>query len=151
MYSVDTGFIKADSANLPELDIFMVMDYFNKNKDFISVEMRGIKLQRSGRQSYGDNAIGYVQLKQQGALCELKAKITPEHKIKSRNYSVSCSINTKEKVVVNAKCHDCPASVAFLMWLHRRSEEPFPTKTTWNLEEIKIIISTEYQKIYFNL
>ncbi|KAG5891314.1 hypothetical protein JTB14_002874 [Gonioctena quinquepunctata] len=24
----------------------MVMDYFNKNKDFISVEMRGIKLQR---------------------------------------------------------------------------------------------------------
>ncbi|KAG5871400.1 hypothetical protein JTB14_030676 [Gonioctena quinquepunctata] len=101
MYSVDTGFIKADSANLPELDIFMVMDYFNENKDFISVEMRGIKLQRSGRQSYGDNAIGYVQLKQQGALCELKAKITPEHKIKSRNYSVSCSINTKEKVVVN--------------------------------------------------
>ncbi|KAG5885387.1 hypothetical protein JTB14_019134 [Gonioctena quinquepunctata] len=110
MYSVDTGFIKADSANLPELDIFMVMDYFNKNKDFISVEMRGIKLQRSGRQSYGDNAIGYVQLKQQGALCELKAKITPEHKIKSRNYSVSCSINTKEKLVVNAKCHDYPAS-----------------------------------------
>lgn len=46
MYSVDNGFIKADSANLPEVDIFMVMDYFNKNKDFVSVEMRGIKLQR---------------------------------------------------------------------------------------------------------
>ncbi|KAI4454199.1 hypothetical protein MML48_10g00004289 [Holotrichia oblita] len=152
MYSVDNGFIKADSANLPEVDIFMVMDYFNRNKDFISAEMRGIKLLRSGRQSYGDNAIGYVQLKQTEALCELKAKITPEHKIKSRNYNVSCAINTKEKVVVNAKCYDCPASeggckheVAFLMWLHRRSEEPSPTETScyWKKSKLSSAPSTK--------
>ncbi|CAG9768311.1 unnamed protein product [Ceutorhynchus assimilis] len=110
MFSVDRGFIKADSGNLPEVDMFMVFDYFNKHKDFISAEMRGIKLLRSGRQSYGDNAIGYVQLKQQAALCELKAKITPEHKIKSKNYTVLCVINTEEKEVVNTKCQDCAAS-----------------------------------------
>lgn len=39
-----------------------------------------------------------------------------------------------EKKVVEVNCHDCPASeggckhaVAFLMWVHRRSEEPSPT------------------------
>lgn len=48
---------------------------------------------------------------------------------------MSCVINTGEKEVVNTKCQDCAASeggckheVAFLMWLHRRSEEPSPTE-----------------------
>lgn len=92
---------------------------------------------RSGRQNYGDNAIGYVQLRQKQSLCELKAKITPEHKIKSKNYNVQCIINTAEKSVLEAKCYDCAASevgckhaVVFLMWLHRRSEEPSPTEKT---------------------
>ncbi|KAJ8913304.1 hypothetical protein NQ315_010971 [Exocentrus adspersus] len=157
MFSVDSGFIKADSGNLPEVDMFMVFDYFNKNKDFISAEMRGIKLLRSGRQSYGDNAIEYVQLKQQGALCELKAKITPEHKIKAKNYNVSCVINTEEKEVVNTKCKDCAASeggckheVAFLMWLHRRSEEPSPTEKMCYWKKIQIIIGSDNRKIYFS-
>ncbi|KAJ8913136.1 hypothetical protein NQ315_006054 [Exocentrus adspersus] len=135
MCSIDVGFNKADSGNLPEVDIFMIMDYFNKNKEYISTEMKGIKLQRSGRQKYGDNAIGYVQLRQQQSVCELKAKITPEHKIKAKNYNVQCIINTSERVIIEAKCNDCAASeggckhaVAFLMWLHRRSEEPSPTE-----------------------
>lgn len=79
--------------------------------------------------------MGYVQLKQQQSHCELKARITPEHKIKAKNYNVSCIINNDEKTVLEAKCHDCPASeggfkhaVAFLMWLHRRREEPSPTE-----------------------
>ncbi|CAG9760281.1 unnamed protein product [Ceutorhynchus assimilis] len=152
MFSVDRGFIKADSGNLPEVDMFMVFDYFNKHKDFISAEMRGIKLLRSGRQSYGDNAIGYVQLKQQAALCELKAKITPEHKIKSKNYTVLCVINTEEKEVVNTKCQDCAASeggckheVAFLMWLHRRSEEPSPTEKIcyWKKSKLSLAPTTK--------
>ena len=44
--SVEPGFIKADSGNLPEVDVFMIMDYFNRNKDFLSTEMKGIKLER---------------------------------------------------------------------------------------------------------
>lgn len=46
MYSIEVGFSKADSGNLPEVDIFMIMDYFNKNKEYVSTEMKGIKLQR---------------------------------------------------------------------------------------------------------
>lgn len=68
-------------------------------------------------------------------MCYLQAKITPEHKIKSKCYRLSCIINEKEKKVVEVQCNDCPASeggckhgVAFLMWIHRRSEEPSPTE-----------------------
>lgn len=102
-----------------------------------SLENKILYCYRSGRQNYGDNAIGYIQLRQKQSLCELKAKITPEHKIKSKNYNVQCIINTAEKSVLEAKCYDCAASeggckhaVAFLMWLHRRSEEPSPTEKT---------------------
>ncbi|KAI4468040.1 hypothetical protein MML48_2g00008998 [Holotrichia oblita] len=109
---------------------------------------------QSGRQSYGDNAIGYVRLKQTEALCELKAKITPEHKIKSRNYNVSRAINTTEKVVVNAKCHDCPASeegckheVAFLMWLHRRSAEPSSTETSCYWKKSKLSSAPNFHNV----
>ncbi|KAJ8983459.1 hypothetical protein NQ317_013334 [Molorchus minor] len=45
MFSTEVGFNKADSGNLPEVDIFMIMDYFNKNKDYVSSEIKGIKLQ----------------------------------------------------------------------------------------------------------
>lgn len=45
-------------------------------------------------------------------------------------------IDEKESVVKSVQCHDCPASlggckhsVAFLMWVHRRSEEPACTST----------------------
>jgi len=53
-----------------------------------------------------------------------------------KNYTVSCVIDEGQQEVKEVKCHDCPASeggckhsVAFLMWLHRRSEEPSPTDT----------------------
>lgn len=62
--------------------------------------------------------------------------MTPEHKINSKCYKVGCTILESEKKVQEVKCYDCPASeggckhvIAFLMWLHRRSEEPSPTET----------------------
>ncbi|KAJ8911565.1 hypothetical protein NQ315_007946 [Exocentrus adspersus] len=76
----------------------------------------------------------YIQVKRHGTECTVKSKICPEHKVRSKNYSVSVQINEETEEVLNAKCHDCAASeggckhaVAFLMWLHRRSEEPAPT------------------------
>ncbi|CAG9765762.1 unnamed protein product [Ceutorhynchus assimilis] len=85
----EADYIKADSSIMPKVDVIMVMDYFNTNRDFISAEMRGVKMQQ---------------------------------------------IDELEKKVIEVKCHDCPASeggckhaVAFLMWVHRRSEEPSPT------------------------
>lgn len=46
MVSLETQFTKADSANLPDVNMFMVMDYFNSKKEYISAEMRGVKLHR---------------------------------------------------------------------------------------------------------
>lgn len=88
-------------------------------------------ISRSSRQSYGDDAIGYVQLKRDANLCMVKCKICPEHRVHSKSYSVTMIVDEEESIIVSVKCHDCAASeggckhaVAFLMWVHRRSEEP---------------------------
>lgn len=70
-------------------------------------------------------------MKRDTTLCTVKCKICPEHKVRRPSYSVSLVVEEKEGVVLSVQCHDCPASqggckhaVAFLMWVHRRSEEP---------------------------
>ncbi|RVE43633.1 hypothetical protein evm_011717 [Chilo suppressalis] len=37
----------------------------------------------STRESYGHNAIGYVQIKRDGELCTVKSRVTPEHKLET--------------------------------------------------------------------
>lgn len=89
---------------------------------------------RSARESYGDDAVGYVQLSREGGVCTLKCKMCPEHKVRASGYDFSMKINEVQQEVVSCECHGCAASaggckhaVAFLMWVHRRSEEPSPT------------------------
>ncbi|KAF5281934.1 hypothetical protein FQR65_LT14460 [Abscondita terminalis] len=127
-------FVEARSDNLPKLDSFMVADFFANNPMFTSAEIRGVKADLSGRSSYGDNAIGYVQLKRQNFMCIVEGKICPEHKVRKQNYEVSLTINEKEQTIVNGTCNGCAASlggckhiIAFIMWVHRRSEEPSTT------------------------
>lgn len=36
---------------------------------------------RSGRDSYGDSAVGWVQVRRDKNVCTVKAKITPEHNV----------------------------------------------------------------------
>lgn len=86
---------------------------------------------RSARASYGDDAVSYVQLKREGNLCTIKAKICPEHKVHAKLYGVSLVVDEQEETVKSVECHDCVASqggckhaMAFLMWVHRRSEDP---------------------------
>lgn len=40
---MDQGFIKADSANLPKIDSFMIGNFFASNPDFCSAEFRNVK------------------------------------------------------------------------------------------------------------
>lgn len=47
-----------------------------------------MKCSRSTKESYGDNAIGYVQLKRKGPICTIKGKITAEHKIHKHRRSM---------------------------------------------------------------
>lgn len=64
----------------------------------------------------------------------MKCRITPEHRVRSKPYHCALKCNEKDKEVLCIECEDCAASkggckhsIAFLMWLHRRSEEPATT------------------------
>ena len=40
---VDSGFVKADSGNLPKISMFMVLEYFTSNPKYAAPEIRGVK------------------------------------------------------------------------------------------------------------
>ncbi|XP_056640622.1 uncharacterized protein LOC130447685 isoform X1 [Diorhabda sublineata] len=73
------------------------------------------------RKSYGNVAIGYVQ-------------VTAEHEGRKSPYHVTLTYHEKDSAVQSVNCDDCAASaggceqaIASLSWLHRRSEEPDST------------------------
>ncbi|CAG9793231.1 unnamed protein product [Diatraea saccharalis] len=132
---MESGFIKANSGNLPKIDSLMVANFFATNKDFCASELRNVKISLSSRESYGDDAVGYVQLKRESNICTVKCRVCPEHKVRVKPYTVTVVVDEKNSIVKSTQCHDCAASaggckhgVAFLMWLHRRSEEPSCTE-----------------------
>lgn len=65
---------------------------------------------RSGRQSYGDAAIGWVQVRRTNNICVVKGKITPEHNVRKKQYSVSCEVDESLQKIVDIQCYDCAAS-----------------------------------------
>jgi hypothetical protein len=97
-----------------------------------------------------------VKVQRNGTLCKVVGRITPEHRIRIKPYIVTAEIDESEENIVSVVCDDCPASegnikqnvvtlknnfidlifvlggckhvVAFVFWLHRRSEEPSPTE-----------------------
>ncbi|KAI4458066.1 hypothetical protein MML48_7g00018168 [Holotrichia oblita] len=115
----------------------MITAFFATNSKFLSTEIRNVKTYKASKTDYGDKAIGYVQLKRDGNICIVNARIAPEHKIHSKQYKVLAVINETEEDVISCECIYCAAAeggckhaVAFLMWLHRRSEEVGVTSTT---------------------
>ncbi|GBP21775.1 hypothetical protein EVAR_10954_1 [Eumeta japonica] len=128
---MEQGFSKANSTNLPRIHLLMLGEFLASNKDFCSAEFRNVKTSMSSRPSYGDDAVSYVQLKREGDICIVKCKVCPEHKVHAKLYSVTLIMDEQEEAVKSIECHDCVASqggckhaIAFLMWIHRRSEEP---------------------------
>lgn len=61
-------------------------------------------LYRSARESYGDDAIGYVQLRRESGICILKCKICPEHKVKASSYNVTMVLDENKGEVVSSEC-----------------------------------------------
>ncbi|CAH1228177.1 unnamed protein product [Diabrotica balteata] len=128
---METGFIKANGSNLPRIDCFTLVNFFATNSDFNSAEFINVKISMSSRQAYGDDAVGYVQLRRDANLCTVKCKIFPEHKVRNKQYSATMIVDEENSAIVSVECHDCAASqegckhaVAFIMWVHRRSEKP---------------------------
>ncbi|CAG9762581.1 unnamed protein product [Ceutorhynchus assimilis] len=133
-YTPQEGYQKADSRNLLHVNVEMVYEFFTNNANLNEPQSSGVKVVRSGREDYGDSAVGYVQVKRNEDMCTVQGRICPEHKVRSKPYTVKCLVDEKDRVVEKVDCMDCAASaggckhsVAFLMWLHRRSEEPAPT------------------------
>ncbi|CAM1317993.1 Uncharacterised protein g6861 [Pycnogonum litorale] len=113
--------------------------------------MRGVKTKRSGRESYGDHAVGYVQVRKTKSGCTVRAKITPEHKLRSKAYDVHIELDEESQKIVSVDCESCVASlggckhgVALILWLHRRSEEPAPTQVAcyWKTSKLSKVGST---------
>ncbi|KAL4710789.1 hypothetical protein ACJJTC_009338 [Scirpophaga incertulas] len=101
---MELGFTKANSSNLPQMDLLMLGEFLASNKDFYSAEFRNAKTAASSRPIHG------------------------------KLYGVTLVVDEVNETVVSVDCHDCVASqggckhaVAFLMWVHRRSEEPSVT------------------------
>ena len=65
---------------------------------------------RSGREQYGDRAIGYVCLRREWQKCIVKAAVCPEHKVRDKPYSVSITIDEEKEEVLNLTYYDCPAA-----------------------------------------
>ena len=91
---------------------------------------------RTAEGSYGDEAIGFVQVKRCRQICTVKCKVTPEHKVRNKPYDVCVSIDEESRLITAAECLGCAAgsatckhTLAVVAWLHRRSEEPPPTDT----------------------
>ncbi|CAG9124729.1 unnamed protein product [Plutella xylostella] len=123
---MEVGYVKGDSTNLPRINSLMVGRFFAVNPDFCSAELRNVKTSISGRETYGDDAIGYVQLKREQNVCTVKCTVCTEHKVRSKPYAATLVVDEQEEVVISVKCHDCPASAGGWCWwlLHRRSEGP---------------------------
>lgn len=54
--------------------------------------------------------MGWVQVRREQNVCTVKAKITPEHNVKKKQYAVICSIDEVTGKVLDLQCHDCAAS-----------------------------------------
>ncbi|CAH0389303.1 unnamed protein product [Bemisia tabaci] len=127
------GFTKADGRNLPVVNDETLNKFLEENLD-AEPELRHVKVARSCRSTYFLKAVGFVEVRRDGDICYVKGKVTPEHRVRSPSYSVTCSIHELENKVLEAKCLDCVASegvckhvVAFIAWLRWKSEEVAPT------------------------
>ncbi|KYM96997.1 hypothetical protein ALC62_12331 [Cyphomyrmex costatus] len=103
-------FVRAQSDNLPTVNIFMVTEFFKNNECFNVAESRGVKTDRSKRENYGDSAVGYVELCREGKYCIIHGRVCPEHSVRQKPYSVTMTINEEIEDIEEAKCHDCAAS-----------------------------------------
>ncbi|XP_026684191.1 uncharacterized protein LOC113470159 [Diaphorina citri] len=109
---MDFALNKADSRNLPKVDMVTVLEFFKTNSNFFLSELRGIKAQRSTRDNYGDVAIGRVEVGRNQSHCIVRGEVTPEHKVNLSAYKVSITLNEVQDVIEEAKCCGCKGAAS---------------------------------------
>lgn len=90
---VDEGFVMADSRNLPKVDLIMLLELIREDENYNVAEIRGAKMLMSSRDDYVESAVGFVQLKRAGAICTVKCRVLPEHKVRTQPYIVLAVID----------------------------------------------------------
>lgn len=154
------GFVRADSRNLPKVDLPMLLEYMHDNDVYNASEIRGAKILMSSRDSYVDTAIGYVEVKREGNKCVLKAKVTPEHRIRSKMYTVSVTIDEDSETIEDIICDDCAASaggckhgICFAHWIIKRTEEPSVTSIScyWQKPRLSEAITSDSPMLASNI
>ncbi|XP_061706708.1 uncharacterized protein LOC133517409 [Cydia pomonella] len=131
---MDTAaFVRANSSNLPKVDPYMLMEFMKNSDEHNAGEIRDAKALSSSRESYVETAIGYVETKRTGNLCDVRAKVVPEQRITSKYYVVMVHLEEANESIIDTSC-DCAAgaggckhTVVVLHWLQKRSAEPSPT------------------------
>ncbi|KZS03599.1 Uncharacterized protein APZ42_033641 [Daphnia magna] len=103
--------------------------------NYISPEIANVNSLRAGRESYGESAIGWVQVHRHENVFTVLGVIAPEHNVTSKNCIVEVKIDIERYEIVSAICKSCVAHqggckhhIAFIGWIHRRSEEPAKTE-----------------------
>lgn len=147
------GFEKANSYNIPMIDC-IVMDHFSRTSaQHIAPEIRNVKTSRNSRATYGDSAIGYVQVKREKNIITVLAAISPQQMVTSPSYLTEVVFDAKKNIVISASCDEsgceaasggCKHGIALISWLHRRTEEPAPTEVAcyWKKSELSRVGST---------
>lgn len=105
----------------------------------------------SSRKSYGDNAVGYVQLFRQSGICTVKCTMCPDHRVRGKCHSVSLVVDEINNEVISSQCHDsaasaggCKHAVSFLMWVNRCIEEPSCTSIEcyWRKQRLSQVVTS---------
>ncbi|KYN27689.1 hypothetical protein ALC57_02753 [Trachymyrmex cornetzi] len=112
---------------------------------------------RAEGENYGDSAVGFVELKREGCFRYIQGKVCPEHRVNSKLYLVLMLVDEENEKIEYVKCDDCAASaggckhaIAFLMWVHCRSEEPKSVPVLLNNNRFLQILLHEMEKIKFD-
>ncbi|KAF4529663.1 hypothetical protein B566_EDAN017963 [Ephemera danica] len=102
------AFEKGNPRNLPIVTAATMFYYIEKS---VQTETRGVKASRSSRDDYLDNAIGRVEIKRENSLCTVRARVSPEHRVRNTPYRVIAVINEKaDNRIEEIKCLDCASS-----------------------------------------
>ncbi|KAK5646409.1 hypothetical protein RI129_004873 [Pyrocoelia pectoralis] len=107
----EANFIKADSSNLPQVDLFMVMKYFNKSHDFLSTEMRGVKITYSLLSSSLSSRIVFVA--KSAFSCIISPSSEDKHTLKSKSlFNLSKSKLNTTQTLPACPSVDCSSSTS---------------------------------------
>ncbi|KAL0803217.1 hypothetical protein ABMA28_017318 [Loxostege sticticalis] len=131
------GFVRVDSRNLPKVDLPMLL---HDNDVYNASEIREIPIE--------------------GNKCVLKAKVTPEHRIRSKMYTVSVTIDEDSETIEDIICDDCAASaggckhgICFAHWIIKRTEEPSVTSIScyWQKPRLSEAITSDSPMLASNI